>query len=330
MRFQVLASLGELDPQEFDRLDDSCGPVGSYARLVQLEQDPRWSAEYLCARESGLLLAAVPLYRLKRGGWPDPSYDPAGWGLHQSAMPGSSTIVGGRSGLLSSVHVAAAISGTRRHLRLIEELVAREPRESLILPFVAESELAPWAAVLGSRLRSQLLGADARFDGHLAGQPFSRKVRQTLTSDQRTADRCGVESAVRTWSEVRASAAGLIAANSKAKGLPDAEQLVDFRVRQWEACEGASVVVLTAQARGEYGVTVGVIWRDWMDLQEIGITGARSELRRVLYAQLLFHLPLRLARQRGVKHIRAGLTAEQPKALRGASFVPLAGGVVHD
>ena len=203
----------------------------------------------------------------------------------------------------------------------------RESRMSLLLPFLLEDELRPWKGILGSRLECQVLGADARFDRHLAGEALSRKMRQTLQRDQRNVERYGVESSVRTWSEVSSFAAGLIAHNNRANGMPDAEQLVDFRVRQWEACEGVSVVVLTAQARGERGVVVCVIWRDWIDLQEMGITGTPSDVRQTLYAQLLFHLPVRLARQSGgVRHIRAGLRAEQAKAIRGASFVPLAGG----
>jgi hypothetical protein len=324
MRFRALASLRDLDGQEFDRLDTSCGPAGSHARLVQLERDRRWSAEYLCAYEGGTLLAAVPLYRLRKGAWPDPSYDPAALGLDQPLAPADITVVGGRSGLLSTLHVASEIVGSRRHIRLIEELLAREPRRSLLLPFLTEDQQRPWKEILGARLRHEVLGADARFDRPLAGAELPRKVRQTLARDQRRAESYGVESAVTTWSEVRASAAGLIAANNQAYGLPDAEQLVDFRIRQWEACEGVRVVVLTAKAHGEHGLTVGVIWRDWMDLQEMGLTGAPGDLRRTLYAQLLFHLPVRLARSHGgVRHIRAGLKAEQPKAIRGASFVPL-------
>jgi hypothetical protein len=328
MRFETLASLRDLDAREFDRLDISCGPVGSYSRLAQLERDYRWSTEYLCARESGVLLAAVPLYRLKKGAWPDPSYDPAMWGLDQPMSPSDTTVVGGRSGLHSSLHVAPAINGTWRHVRLIEELLTHEPRRSLLLPYLTENELVPWGKILGSHLDCQVLGADARFDGHLAGDILPRKVRQTLNRDQRMAERYGVETSARAWSEISSFAAGLIAHNNRAKGMPDAEQLVDFRIRQWEACEGVSVVVFTAKAHGEHGVVVCVIWRDWIDIQEIGITGTPSDVRRVLYAQLLFHLPVRLARRSGgVRHIRAGLRAEQAKAIRGASFIPLSGGM---
>ncbi|HET7015534.1 MAG TPA: hypothetical protein VFI65_16570 [Streptosporangiaceae bacterium] len=328
MRFQALASLRELDPSEFDRLDATCGPAGCHSRLLQLERDRRWSTEYLCAREGGTLLAAVPLYRLKKGAWPDPSYDPATWGLETPPPPAdATTVVGGRSGLLSTLHLASEIIGSRRHVRLIEELLVREPRRSLLLPFLTESQLRPWKEVLGSRLAHEPLGSDARFDRPLAGAPLPRSVRKTLNADQRMAESLGIESAVSTWSEVRSFAAGLIAEGNRAHGLPDAEQLVDFRIRQWEACEGASVVVLTAKAHGEHGLTVGVIWRNWMDLQEMGLTGVPGDLRRSLYAQLLFHLPIRFARQLGgVRHIRAGLKAEQPKAIRGASFVPLNGG----
>jgi hypothetical protein len=328
MRFQALASLRDLDAQEFDRLDASCGPVGCHSRLLQLERDRRWATEYLCAYEGSTLVAAVPLYRLKVSAWPDPSYDPASWGLDQTLPSADATVVGGRSGLLSSLHVASDVSATS-HVRLVEELLAREPRRSLVLPFLTENQLEPWKEVLGPGLKHQVFGADARFDRPLAAAAVAlpRKVRQTLNADQRTAERFGVESAVRTWSEVRSFAAGLIARNSRAYGLPDAEQLVDFRIRQWEACEEVSVVALTASALGECGVTVGVIWRDWMDLQEMGLTGDPSEVRRTLYAQLLFHLPIQFARQHGgVKHIRAGIKAEQPKTIRGASFVPLAVG----
>lgn len=327
MRFETLGSLRDLDAREFDRLDASCGPVGSHARLVQLERDYRWSTEYLCAWENGTLLAAVPLYRLRKGAWPDPTYDPATWGSDQRPVPSDSTVVGGRSGLLSSLHLAPAVRGTRRHLRLIEELVTRESRRSLLLPFLPPGELRSWQEVLGPRLSCLDLGADARFDGHLAGEAPTRRVRQALGADQRMADKYGLTTSVRTWAQVRADAASLIAANSQARGLPDAEQLVDFRVRQWEACDGVRVVVLTAQAHGEQGIVVCVVWRDWIDLQEAGLTGEHSDLRRTLYAQLLFHLPVRFAAEHGgIRHLRAGLKAEQPKAIRGASFVPLAGG----
>ncbi len=329
MRFQAVASLREIDGQEFDQLDASCGPVGCHSRLAGLERDRRWSTEYLCAYEGGALVAAVPLYRLNKGGWPDLSYDPATWGLDRSCSPVDATLAGGRSGLLSSLHICSEISGTDRHLRLIEELLAREQRRSVLLPFLAQTQLAPWREVLGSDLEHQDLGADARFDGPLAGAALPRKARQTLSRDQRMAEGYGVESDVRSWSDVRSFAAALIAGGNRAYGLPDAEQLVDFRIRQWESCPDVRVVAFTAKARGERGVLVAVIWRDWIDLQEMGITGPPSDLRRTLYAQLLFHLPLRLARSRGLRHIRAGLKAEQPKAIRGASFVPLAGGIAR-
>lgn len=334
MRVETLASLGELDAQEFDQLDDRCGPVGCHARLLQLERDRRWSTEYLCAREDGRLLAAVPLYRLKKGTWPDPSYDPATWKLDEPERKAEDvTVVGGRSGLLSTLHVAAEINGTPRHTQLIEELLAREQSQSLLLPFLPEDQLTPWKEVLGPRLNHRTLGADARFDRPLAGTGLHRKVRQTFSADDRAAERHGVESAVTTWSEVRTHAAALIARNNQAYGLPDVEQLVDFRVRQWEACAGASVFVLTAKARSEHGaehgLVVGVIWRDWMDLQEMGLTGTPSDLRRTLYTQLLFHLPIKFARSHGgVRHIRAGLKAEKPKAIRGATFVPLTGATI--
>lgn len=327
MQFQIAESLSDLDGDEFDRLDPGCGPVGSHSRLVQLERDPRWSTDYLCAREGGMLLAAAPIYRLKRGGWPDSSYDPVAWGLDPVAPPDEVTVVGGRSGLLSSLHVSPAIRGTRRHIRLIEELLTRESRSALLLPYLTGSEMALWDSVLGSRLPRRALGADARFDGQLAAETSAGKVGQTIRKDRQMADLYGVESSVTTWSAVRSHAAQLIAHDNRAKGLPDAEQIVDFRVRQWEACEDVSVVVLTARAQGEYGVVVCVAWRDWIDLQEAGITGTRSNLRQTLYAQMLYHLPLQHARQRGgIRHVRAGLKAERAKEVRGASFVPLAGG----
>jgi hypothetical protein len=328
MRFQVIPSLRAFDAQEFDRLDATCGPVGSHSRLLQLERDHRWSTEYLCAHEGGLLIAAVPLYRLKKGAWPDSSYDPATWGLDQPLPPGEVTVVGGRSGLSSTLHVAREIAGSRRHIRLIEELLVREPRRSLLLPFLTECQLRPWQGVLGTRLKHITLGGDARFDRTLPGlPPLPRKVRQTLSRDQRMAQKYGVESEVKTWSEVRSFAAGLIADSNRAHGLADAEQLVDFRVRQWEACPDVSVVVFTARARREQGVLVAVVWRNWIDLQEMGLTGAPGDLRRTLYAQLLFHLPAQLARRLGdTRHIRAGLKAELPKAIRGAYFIPLIGG----
>jgi hypothetical protein len=112
------------------------------------------------------------------------------------------------------------------------------------------------------------------------------------------------------------------------KGRPDHPEFVRMRYRDWLRCGQVECVVFTAETPTCSGVMVGVVWNTDLEILEVGLTGEPSPERLAVYLDLLFHQPLRLAWDRGLRDIRLGAEAGTPKASRGAVFQEQFGGVL--
>jgi hypothetical protein len=91
---------------------------------------------------------------------------------------------------------------------------------------------------------------------------------------------------------------------------------------QWDECAEVTVVVLHARAGAHEGAVTLLLFRDEMEVYEVGLPDQASPCRRALYACLTFHEPMRVARSHGLRTVRAGLGSAQPKRIRGAVAVP--------
>jgi hypothetical protein len=337
MEFREVSQISDIPADRFDALDPAAGGSGSHARLRQRESDGRWEARYLCCWEDGRLLAAVPLYRPRFGAWPDPWYDPAAWRLPgpQSAActPRRSLVVGGCSGLRSTLHVDPDLRSSERFAEVLARIarIAAEQDRGLVVPYLYPESAEALVRAGGGRIEP---GVIAR-DGVLRG--FDRpdweagvgwRVRKHLNEDRRLI--AAVQPAVSflPWSQVEDRACKMIAEHAGSKDRPDHPELVRMRYREWAECEGARCLAITGESANVTGVVAAVVWRDELDLIEIGLDGFQGRERLAVYVDLVFHAPMAYAREHGLRVIRLGVEATLAKSLRGVEIVDLYGAVL--
>jgi hypothetical protein len=334
MRIDIVGSAAALEPEAFDALEPDGGAVTCFDRVRQIEYDRRWRTRYLRVRDGGSLLGAVPFYTPAARQWPDSAYDPGRWGIEcvEPGRPEAHLIVGGVSGVRGGLHLHASLLAGSRLLGLVR-MLAREAAEEdrgICFPYVYEQTRRELAVALGGRLRWAELGREASFSHHLdasAADDLGSRVRGVLNRDERLISQAGVVAGVRPWLEVADAAAEIIAAHNVRKDKPDHAEFVRMRYADWAECASVRLLVFTAATTAATGYLTALRWRDQLDLREIGLTGQDGPDRIATYVSLLYHQPVRYARQAGLRVLRAGIAAHTPKSSRGARFSALYGAV---
>jgi len=320
-------------PAEFDALDRSAGAAGSLGRLRQVEQDGRWHTRYLRAVRGTEVVAAVPVYTSAARVWPDPAYDPRGWG-HSADLVGPLSadrclVVGGvydrRSGF--PVRLDEHGGNTRDVLVAAARLAAAEGR-ALIFPYAyGRARHALDAAADG--IGWTRLARESHFrDIGDPDRPIGSRVRGVLRRDRRLIEAAKLHASVASWAESEPVAVPLIAEHNMRLAVPDHPEFVKMRYRQWSECAGVELVVFFVAAPSVAGVLTAIVWHDQLELCEIGLPECQDSARLAVYLDLMFHQPLAYACQRGLRHMRAGTAAETPKHSRGAVVEDLFGGVL--
>jgi hypothetical protein len=320
-------------PSEFDSLDRSAGAASSLGRLRQVEQDGRWRTRYLRVVRGTEVVAAVPVYASTAPVWPDPAYDPRGWG-HPADLVGPLSadrclVVGGvydrRSGF--PVRLDEHGRNTRDVLVAAARMAAAEGR-ALIFPYAyGRARRALDAAVDGISWTSLARESHFRDIGD-PDRPIGSRVRGVLRRDRRLIEAANLHAYVTSWADSERVAVPLIAEHNNRLAVPDHPEFVKMRYRQWSECAGVELVVFFAAASSVTGVLTAIVWRDQLELCEIGLPECQDSARIAVYLDLLFHQPLAYARRRGLRHMRAGTAAETPKHSRGAVVEELFGGLL--
>ncbi|CCH30847.1 hypothetical protein ABZ816_01100 [Actinosynnema sp. NPDC047251] len=318
----VADSLDEVGAEEFHALDGTLGALGSRGRLAQHTGDPRWTARYVLARDGGRLVAAVPLFLGHGTQWSDQVNWPGDWADGQQPVQEKSALVGGRLEIRGSLRCAAD-PGVARAVgeACRDELVGRE----VFFGYFDQRQQALADSVFGPvRWLVQYEDFDypAQVLGDLADVP--RSVRQSIRAGERKIVEFGIEATVVPWAEYEGSACALIAAQNKRKAMTDHAALAEYRLDRWAACDGVSVYIAHATTGTEEGAVSLLVYRDEIEVYEVGLPEGDGPSRRTLYSCLTFDEPRRLARELGLRKIRAGLGAGQPKKIRGA--LPVARG----
>lgn len=337
MEMAVIAGIAAVTPESFDALDTAAGAGGCYQRLRQKEADGRWRVSYLRATENDRLKALVPLYACRGKIWPHPAYDARTWPLPEhpgnAADPGKCLLVGGCSDARSSLHVGYTPEdhgALRQVLAEIASYAAAQDR-CLIFPYLPAASKVALSTATGDAIAWAALSAEARWHG-VSGACWERslgsRVRGVLRRDRRFLSEARPETAVHSWPGVEDEACELIAAHNVRKGGQDHPEFVRLRYSEWLECEGVELVVFRAVADGVTGMLTALVWKDELELCEIGLAGHDGPPRLAAYLSLIFHLPVEFARSRGLRDIRAGFGAETPKRARGATFEYLYGGVL--
>jgi hypothetical protein len=334
MAIGFTSAIADFDQKQFDCLDRTAGFPSSYSRLRQKELDPRWISRYLGWFDDNMLRAAIPFYLSRMKSWPDTAYDPRSWGLpdgiSEECSPGASLMVGGCGERRTGLHLDAEARTPGQLRRLLVELarLAADEGWCLAFPYIYADARNALAAATGDRI----VWAELAREAHVFGlsdpeweSKLPRKVSKTLRRDRREIAAipvtAGAAGGVVPWDEVYPWAAEWISRQHAIKGDPEIPEFVQFRYADLQENPEIEVLAFTAHSPGLRGVATSVIWRNEMEMCEIGFAGDNTEERLALYVSLGFHQPFQYAQARGIDHIRYGTTAETPKAARGAVFV---------
>lgn len=336
----IVPRAASLPADEFNALNTMAGAAGSHARMSQREADPRWRVRYVRWLEAGRLRAGLPVYQCRGPAWPDRAYDPSAWewpdGVQGDGAPGRGLQVGGCSDLRTALHVdrEAEPGHWRRLLAAIATLAEGDTDGDgnfIVLPYVYQDNKDALAQASMGHIAWAELGREAHLDGVAAPdweERLSSRVRYVLRRDRRLIAEAGVRGRVCRWAEIADSACALIAEHNTRKGKIDHPDFVRLRHDEWDECPSVELLVFSVRAGAVSGVLTAFIWNGQLELYEIGLGGDAGADRLAAYLSLVFHEPLRLARSRGLAHIRAGRAAELAKGARGARFVHLYGGVL--
>jgi hypothetical protein len=322
---------------DFDALNGDAGAAGCYDRITERQQDSRWRTRYVRITGQGRLLAAIPVFASTVKTWRDPDYDPVSWQPASTPAerltPDRALLVGGSADQRSSLHVAPGPQHpalAESALRLTAALAAAEGR-GLVFPYFSEAARDTLTAASAGRIAWRVLAREAHFGNILDPRRedrLSSRVRGVLRHDRRLLAQADLTGQVTSWPDMAAEAADLIAAHNIRKGKPDHPEFVHMRYQQWEQCRSIRLVVFTAAASDVSGLLTALVWRDDLELYEIGLTGSEGPHRLAVYLSLLFHQPFAFARQEKLRNIRAGTAGEIPKSSRGATLRNLYGGVL--
>lgn len=323
----------EFGAAEFDALDRSAGAAGSLGRLRQVERDGRWRTRYACVARGDTLVASVPVYSSTAAAWPDGAYDPRNWGLDPDVVEPLSAdrclLVGGVYDQRSSFPVELDERGdnVRDALRIMARIAAAEGR-SLAFPYAYGRARRALDAVADGVHWTRLARESHFRDIDDPDRPIASRVRGVLRRDRRLIDAANLSASVLSWADAEPAALELIAGHNIRKDVPDHPEFVRMRYRQWSECTDVELVVFRVTAPAVTGILTALVWRDELELYEIGLPECDDSVRIAVYLDLIFHQPMAYARRRGLRRIRAGSAAETPKGSRGAVLEDLFGGVL--
>jgi len=282
----------------------------------------------------GRFVVGVPIVNSRGRNWPDSRYHPDHWGMTSEPLTAEQImLVGGCADLRSNLQISdgerwRALPG--EVVRHIARLAAAEGR-CLVFPYVSGPAAKRLTDASGGLISWRPAAREAHFDDVLEPDHESKlgsRVRGVWRRDRKLLARTDLHTWVDDWPEAAAEASALIATHNSRKGQADHTEFVRMRHDQWDECEQVELIVFGAECTGVRGMMTAFIWRDELELYEIGLTGEEGPHRLAAYISLLFHQPLALARERGLGRIRAGIGAETPKSSRGAVFTDLHAGML--
>lgn len=223
------------------------------------------------------------------------SWQPAST-LAERLTPDRALLVGGSADLRSSLHVAPGPQHpalAESALRRIAALAAAEGR-GLVFPYFSQAARDTLTAASADRIAWRVLAREAHFGNILDPRRedrLSSQVRGVLRRDRRLLAQADLTGQVTSWPDMAAEAAELIAAHNIRKGKPDHPEFVRMRYQQWDQCHSIRLVVFTAAAPGVSGLLTALVWRDDLELYEIGLTGSEGRTGRLSTCRCCFTSP---------------------------------------
>ncbi|HEY6539248.1 MAG TPA: GNAT family N-acetyltransferase [Candidatus Dormibacteraeota bacterium] len=341
LQLERVASLGQVNPDEWSAISQGCGLYLSWPYLMAIEESVGTPATYLLLRDqAGALVAGLPTYYWDGG--PDPGldhYEPFGsgarWLLGRRARPQPwlpTLLAGTRSGYATEYPIHPDWSRDRpalvgRLLRSAAEIADETGAASLgvmWLTSAAAAETARWLRrpehlVLGGPNCAIEVTWDS-FAGYLA-QLSSQRRRSARRERERFAQsglRVEVSDLASCWQELAPLAARL---QEKYRHALAPEELARQLEAQARHLNRESRVILCRRGRRLVAFALFYAWNGALygrlagfDYQETPGTDA--------YFNLAFYLPIQLALDEGLTRLRLGMASWRAKVLRGARLDP--------
>ncbi len=326
MNVELLKSVDELP---LDGLMTSCCGLISRCRLRQLEDDSRWSTNYVAALYDGQVVAAVPCTSLRIRNWPDAAYD-VGRLLGEDGSSGLDwMLVGGRAdraaGFLRDTN--SPLELLNQAATLIESVVTALADEQGRRPasvYANEAEKTFLRMLLGGSPSEAQLTRESRIAvcGDGVGDYVSRlssSHRSVVVRDWRQRDSLGMWSRSVSWADVMDYAPAMVADVAKGHGAREHPLLVASRLEQWLENKELHHVAFEAGINDMViSVCLGWRWRDVLQLYEVGLAPYGTRARHLAYVESLVYAPIRYAADTGCTEVLLGVDSVTPKRLRGA------------
>lgn len=316
MLIELVDSLRDLDGDAVDNLDAGCMVTGCWARLVQLESDRLWNADYIVAYDGPTLCAVVPIYTSRAAAWSEVSLDPQSW-AHPACAPADAVLVGAIRSVHSPLRVAPDDGLLTEVFAAVRSYAADR---TILLPHYGDAAVSrlvrafPDATWHPTEAHSDIVGVDERWESRL-----SSRVRQEIRHDRRMVADAGVSARWLTWDEVTDEHLALLVAHAAGFGQPGHVALTRRHYAQWRACPGVEPLLCVLEAGGAVlGVASALRWRDEIVMYEVGLAGARSAARLAAYTMLLGAAPVAYALDTGLTTVHLGYTNDFMKVRRGA------------
>lgn len=300
-------------------------------------KDVRVESQAVIAVDNGTLLGVLPIYRLRRGDFPSPIFDPRHVAPDIFGQVGHGPerflLVGGYSDLVSGCAVSATASSTRRfETRIALTRGALEHARVRMLTPVGlyvrnedrDAYLAAWQPAMSAEIaQSATLAVKGASDEDYAASLSSGR-RSIVRRDWTRFKRSGLRAAEADPLAVIDEAVEYVCEVKRRHGIADHPRLVRVRLHRWcdLNCDDNIAFVVRDESDSMIGVSFGCRYQSMVEMYEIGLHPT-DDCRHLAYVEVLVYGPMRYAQKLGCRQIMLGLDSPRPKFLRGATLSPV-------
>lgn len=332
---EVIPTLENFSPHEWDSLLPESGFYGSYSWLRAVRRHEEFSVSYFTARDDhGRLLAALPVYRAAA----PPSerqFDPSaifGTAGDQGFYPAA--VVGVRAGYSTCFpcNPAAATSTGADAMRALLGRCMREAREegcrSLSLLYLPANAFAKVREALPQNARVIPAGSDAilgmkweSFEEYQEEWPRNR--RRGIERDISSFRKSGCSISRGRFAECYEEMVPLLAALQARYGALDSPRIIRRRLAEQAALlDERAVCFLCRNSTATVGFSLFYVWEDELYARVVGFDYEALPEDSRAYFSVLFYEPIRFAAGTKIRAIHYGRGTAEAKARRGASLEP--------
>lgn len=341
LRAELINSLRLVDRAQWEQVSRSCGLFLSFPFLLSIEESEATPCSYVLLRDAdGVLVAGMPTYHWD--GSPDPGldhYEPfaagARWFLGRRARPEPwlpTFLAGTRAGYATEFAVDPGYDHWKTQVvgRLLQEAarLAESAKASSMGVMWLTSAAARQVAHCLSRPQYLFLPGPSctieviwdSFDGYLTHLSTSR--RHSAVREQERFHRSGLRVEFTDLQSCVEEIAPLASRVQEKYGHAlSAQAVADQLEAQARHLNSASRVIVCRRGDRLVGFSLLYSWAGTLYGRLVGFDYAATAGSDA-YFSLAFYLPIQLAIDERLRHLKLGMASWKPKVLRGASLDP--------